>query len=309
MKYVYTLSVYLTLLAFLTSCQNDVKSNLTLFSDQIPTETPLVFGQGIISTNNKEFAITFNPEMDELYFTRRKLEMDNEIYSMRLVNGKWSDPELAFFSTDTGWDFEPHINPTGNRLYFGSTRPLSDTVQSSGMHQWYSEKNENGWGEPIPLGEPFIDRFTMYVTSSKNGNLYFTSGEKGAKPEDGGIYFATNEVGQYKSVRRMGEEINFSGKWIAHSYIAPDESYIVYDGESTTGFGDCDLFISFNENGTWTESYNLGPEINTDQCEMCASVSPDEKYLFFHRGGEDEGDIYWVDFSLLKEQIRNRNGN
>lgn len=80
-----------------------------------------------------------------------------------------------------------------------------------------------------------------------------------------------------------------------------DESYIIYDGESTSGYGNCDLYISFNKNGTWTEPYNLGPEINTDQCEMTASVSPDGKYLFFHRGGEDNGDIYWIDFRPTKK--------
>ncbi len=123
--------------------------NLTVFSDQNPTDTPLVFGKGIISTENKEFAITFSPEMDELYFTRRKPEEKNKIYTLKFIDEKWSEPELTFFPTDKGWDFEPHINPKGDRLYFGSTRPLTDDIQSSGMHQWYSEKNENGWGEPL----------------------------------------------------------------------------------------------------------------------------------------------------------------
>ncbi len=306
MKFVITLAVSTLLMI---SCQHSEQSNLTLLSDQIPTDTPLVFGPGIISTDNKEFAITFHPEMDELHFTRRKPEEDNEIYTMKLVEGKWSEPELAFFSPDRGWDFEPHISPTGDRLYFGSTRPLNDTIEASGMHQWYSEKNESGWGEPVPLEKPFVDRFTMYITSSENGNLYFTSKEKEAEAGDGGIYSAANEAGEYNSIKRMGDEINATGKWIAHPYIAPDESYLIYDGESTSGFGDCDLFISFNKNGTWSESYNLGPEINTDQCEMCASVSPDGKYLFFHRGEGDSGDIYWVDFLLLKERIEDINSN
>ncbi len=309
MEFIKTLVISFFLLVSFVACQNIENSNLTLFSDQIPTDTPLVFGQGIISTENKEFAITFSPEMDELYFTRRKPEEKNKIYNMKFVDGKWSEPELTFFSIDKGWDFEPHINPKGDRLYFGSTRPLNDTIKSSGMHQWYSEKNDNGWGEPIPLKKPFVARFTMYITSSENGNLYFTSNEQEAKPEDGGIYSAINEAGQYRIVRRMGKEINFSGKWIAHSFIAPDESYIIYDGESTSGFGGCDLYISFNKNGAWTESYNLGAEINTDQCEMCPSVSPDGKYLFFHRGRKDNGDIYWVDFGPIKERIEHINSN
>lgn len=311
MKFVKTVSILTSLLIFLSSCKEEGKSNLTLLSEQIPTDTALVFGEGIISTDAFEFAITFSPKMDEMFFTRRKPEANNEIYIMKLIDGTWSDPELAFFTPGKGWDFEPHINPKGDLLYFGSTRPLNDTIKL-GLHQWYSEKNVSGWSKPVPLEEPFVNRFVMYLTSSENDNLYFTSEEEGAKREDGGIYSSMQEEGQYSDVKRMGKEINLPDlKWKAHPYISPDESYIIYDGESDSGFGENDLFISFNKKGAWTKAYNLGPEINTDQTEMCASVSPDGKYLFFHRGtyveGEEEtGNIYWIDFMRLKERIENK---
>ena len=306
MQYLRNLS-YLTILVTLhIACQEVKKSNLTLLSEQIPTDTPLVFAPGIISTEDKEFAITFNPEMNELFFTRRKPEEDNEIYTMKLVNGAWSKPELAFFTASKGWDFEPHINPKGDLLYFGSTRPLSDSAEATGMHQWYSKKTIDGWSEPKPLNRPFIDRFIMYITSSQNGNLYFTSRDPGAKPGSGGIYYAIFAGGEYGGVTRMGKEINFpQGEWIAHSYIAPDESYMIFDAQGTSGYGDCDLYLSFNNDGSWTAPDNLGPKINTDQCEMCASVSPDGKYLFFQRGVSDTGNIYWVDFTLIKDQFTN----
>ena len=74
-----------------------------------------------------------------------------------------------------------------------------------------------------------------------------------------------NRAGQYRSVGRMGKEINFSGKWIENLFISPDESYIIYDGESTYHFGDCDLFVSFTINGTWTASNNPGAQGHQDQ--------------------------------------------
>jgi len=306
MKQIKILSILTLLFISTISCQNSEKSNITLLSNQIPVDTPLVFGPGIISTDDAmDFAITFNPEMDEMYFTRRKPEEQNKVYAMKLIDGKWTAPEVAFFSANKGWDFEPHITPKGDILYFGSTRPLNDTIESSGMHQWYLKKNENGWSQPIPLEKPFVDRFVMYITSSENNTLYFTSSENG----QGGIYSSMREEGQDVSINKMGKEVN-TGVDIAHSYIAPDESYMIFDGERSSGFGECDLYISFKENGVWTESYNLGPKINTEQCEMTASVSPDGKYLFFHRGGEDIGNIYWVDFiKIKKELIENINSN
>ena len=148
MKYIITLHSLTFLFIFITSCQDNKKSNLTLLSDQIPTDTPLIFGQGIISTDNHiEGSITFNPDMNELFFQRRKPEDSHNIYTMKLIDGKWSNPELAFFSTNKEYlDLHPRFSPNGDRLYFGSTRPLNDSIISSGLHQWYIEKDENGWG-------------------------------------------------------------------------------------------------------------------------------------------------------------------
>jgi Tol biopolymer transport system component len=274
---------------------------------EIPTDTPLVFGEGVIATDSYEFAITFSPVMDELFFTRRNPAEDNKIYTMQLMDGKWSSPKPAFFTATEGWDFEPHINPKGDKLYFGSTRPLNDTLKPSGLYQWYSKRQAKGWSTPIPLEKPFVDKSViMYLTSSEKGNLYFTTGEKGDKPEDWVIYRSISQDDQYKSIERLGKEINATGKWIAHSYIAPNESYMIYDFKSDLGFGESDLYISFNNNGKWTKPYNLGPKVNTDQTEMAASVSPDGKYLFFHRGNENEGNIYWVAFEPIKEEIEKR---
>jgi Tol biopolymer transport system component len=276
-----------------------------LLDENIPTDIPLIFGKGIISTDNYEFAITFSPEMDELFFTRRNPGEDNKIYTMKLVDGQWSNPKPAFFSATEGWDFEPHISPNGEKLYFGSTRPLPEASKSSGFHQWYSIKTQKGWSKPTPLESPFMDKsIIMYLTSSKKENLYFTTGEKGDKHEDWVIYNSKKEEGQYKNIDRMDSEINGTGKWVAHSYIAPDESYMIYDFKSDSGYGESDLYISFNQNGKWTKPHNLGPKINTDQTEMAASVSPDGKYLFFHRGNENEGNIYWVAFEPIKEEIQ-----
>lgn len=313
MKPVNSLFILMILIGLMTSCQDHKKSTLTLLSNQIPTDIPLVFGAGIISTDDFEFAITFSPKMDEIFFTRRKEGEKNNIYAMKFTDGEWSRPEIAFFSSNDLWDFEPHINPKGDMLYFGTNKQLSDTVKSSGIHEWYVEKKEGSWSEPMPLPQPFVeDRFVMYVTSSNNGNLYFNSMEEGAKRgSELSIYHSLKEDGEYTSFKKMGKAIN-TGSMVAHPYIAPDESYMIFDAEKSSGFGDCDLYISFQEKGVWSEAYNLGAKINTAMCEMTPSVSPDGKYLFFHQGEkktrEDEstywlGNIYWVDFVQLKKEV------
>lgn len=320
MKYIKLSSIFLTLLLtlILESCSENNKSNLTLLDNQIPTDEPLVFAPGIISIDDHvSSSITFSPDMDELFFNRRKSGESHNIYTMKLIDGEWSKPKPALFSTNKEYlDFHSRFNPKGDRLYFGSTRPINDTIKTSnnprGLHQWYIEKDGNdSWSEPILMQKPFLDIFIMCTTPSKNDNLYFTSG-KGPGAEDEGIYYAINQNGKYISIERMGDVINANGKWIAHPYIAPDESYILYDSEKISEPDNGDIFISFNIDGTWTESYTLGSKVNTKLSESTATVSPDGKYLFFSRGEEKTSDdvstyweskTYWVDFIKLKKEI------
>ncbi|MEM9078833.1 MAG: hypothetical protein AAGC43_17465 [Bacteroidota bacterium] len=317
-KFIKTLTGSTLLLIFCVACQNTEKSNLALLSSQIPTDIPLVFAPDIISIDNHvSTSITFSPDMTELFYNRRKPDESHNLYTMKLIDGKWSTPQPASFSTNKEYlDFHSRFTPKGNRLYFGSTRPTNGTLTTSNtprrLHQWYVEKNENGdWSEPILMGQPFADIYIMGAAPSENGNLYFTSGEKPGA-EDEGIYYAINQNGQYPSIERMGDVINTNGKWIAHPYIAPDESYLIYDSEKAMEPDNGDLFISFNHNGIWSESYSLGPKINTKMSEGTATVSPDGKYLFFSRGEEkvrENGSTYWVaktywvDFIKLKKEI------
>jgi len=49
------------------------------------------------------------------------------------------------------------------------------------------------------------------------------------------------------------------------AFIAPDESYLIWDSERDDGYGDSDLYISFRqEDNSWGEAINLGDKVNTD---------------------------------------------
>lgn len=289
------------------------------FGQKPPGLTPEEFAPGIISLDHHtEASVTFSPDMSELFFARRKSGESHNIYTTKWTKGQWSKPKLAPFSTNKEYlDFHPRFSPNGDRLYFGSTRPLGDpsdstvleqwrSEKSRKLHLWYVEKFQGDWGQPIPLIEkPFQGRFIMCATPSKNGNLYFTSKEPDDKLADGGIYVTKKEGGKYDRFEKLGESINGHGKWIAHPFIAPDESYMLYDAERSTGEDNGDLYVSFNINGTWSDSFSLGPDINTELGQGAATVSPDGKYLFFRstRKGEETSTLLWVSTAVI-ERLR-----
>ncbi|MCK5148634.1 hypothetical protein KAR48_17905 [bacterium] len=77
----------------------------------------------------------------------------------------------------------------------------------------------------------------------------------------------------YTFPERLDEAVNQGGG--NHPYIAPDESYLLFDR------GD-DLVISFRDlDGNWMSPQNLGKQVNSEYMERRPFVTFDGQYLFF----------------------------
>ena len=249
-----------------------------------PGMEPEIFAPGVVSTEGFfEFSCTFSPDGREFYFTRRSGEDNrNAIFVCIRNEDGWSSPRIASFS-GTYADHEPCIPPGGGRLYWGSDRPLPDGNMAYKI--WVVERTRDGWSPPFPLGRPVNEDLLMYVSFTREGTLYAT-----------GIVRSRLMEGRYQRVERLGPPIN-DGFNNAHPFIAPDESYLVFDSNRPGNFGRSDLFISFHGGGEdWTVPRNLGQTINRGSWNSCPIVSPDGRYFFF----SVDGDIYWVDAGYLK---------
>ncbi len=260
-----------------------------------PGMEPELFAPGIISKEDRqEFAGTFSPDGMEFFFTRRSIVADQRVWHTSIKNGRWTEPQLAPFTYDC-FEFEPHISPDGKKVFFGSRRPKpGETDMNTTSDIWAAEKTETGWSEPYYLDESINSTSPMYVTTAANGTMYFTNNSKG------GIYRSKFVDGKYAEPEALPEEINYLS--CAHPYIAPDESYIIFDARQRTNIqAPPDFYISFHlENGSWTKAVNMGDKINSEFGEICASVSSDGKYMFFESAKAGSMNIYWVDAKIIE---------
>ncbi|WP_229954184.1 serine hydrolase [Parasphingorhabdus litoris] len=248
-----------------------------------PGSTPKVFAPGIVSTEHRDFSPFFSPDMKEFYFTRKNLGSDKwSLISYRSENNRWRESVIR----PRVW--RPNISPDGKTMHLG---------------KYYMERIGDGWSEIKSLG-PMFDREDLGIMrlSASASGTYILDDYKG----DNVIRISTLKDGKREEPRPLGKEIN-TGKLNAHPFIAPNESYIIWDGERDGGFGGIDLWISFKQqDGSWGEAINMGPEINTAGREASAYVTPDGKYLFFNRTiRPKEGDIYWVDAQVI-ENLRHK---
>jgi outer membrane protein OmpA-like peptidoglycan-associated protein len=78
--------------------------------------------------------------------------------------------------------------------------------------------------------------------------------------------------------------------------ISQDGSWLFFTGcYRPDGYGSCDIYMSYLTENGWSQPFNLGDKINTDQWESQPSISPDKRDLYFasrRPGGYGGSDIY-----------------
>ena len=283
----------LTLTLTITACNNNTKNTTTIaqpyLGQQPPGLTPIPFAPGLVSTDIYEYDGAFSKDMKEFYFIRRGEEHKKSAfyqYKYNASNQKWEKSEIA-----SPWIGRPVISPDGKTMHLGDQ---------------YLKRTESGWSELQKLEPPTVSNDSMFImrlSSSTNGTYYFDTYK--ANDATFPIRYSRLINGKHEEPKALPKAIN-TGSFLSHPFIAPDESYLLFDAKREEGNGSSDIYISFKQpDGTWGNAINLGDKINTKAWEASASVTPDGKYLFFSRNmGSDNYenvDIFWVDAQVIEE--------
>jgi hypothetical protein len=192
--------------------------------------------------------------------------------------------------------YEPHVSPDGERLFFKAVRPWPESWGRTPPLKyrrdvgkiWYVERTAQGWSEPRPI-DRVANQDLVGISATREGTLYSS-----------GIVKVAFESGRYRAPEWLGPPLNVmrpGGEHVGHPFIAPDESYIIFEKDIPGGRGWA-LHISFRrDDGGWTEPVNLAERMNFDRHQALPMVTPDGKYLFFTSGK----DIYWVAATFIED--------
>jgi len=218
-----------------------------------------------------------------------------EFYYTTRVNDSKKPTVIGFRQIDNIWQQYTQFQRNGEITF-------SPDGKRRHMAEGYKDRIGDGWSERKSLGPMFNrkDWGIMRLSASANGTYVFDDYKSNDE-----IRISTIKNGQRQAPIKMSEVVN-TGKWTAHPFIAPDESYLIWDSEREGGFGGSDLYISFKQHdGSWGAAINMGAQINSDNWDAYASVTPDGKYILFNRGVDMKSDptnvdIYWVNAQIIE---------
>ena len=270
-----------------------------------PGLAPVLFAEGIVSTDDNDVSCAFTPDGGELYFGRFEPGRGYKLLVMKSTSRGWTEPRPAPFSSGYS-EIDLFITGDGSRGFFISKRPAERGAVRSPVYQvWVADRRGDRWGAPHRLGPPVnSESRELFPTLAEDGTIVFGSNRSGGH---GGcdIYSASPDGSEFKNAVNLGSAVN-SARDETDALIAPDGSYLVFTAVGRDdGYGSGDLYVSFGDPaGGWLPAVNMGEAINTPSSEFCPTLSPDGRYFLFtsRRAGSD--DIYWVDASVI-QSLRN----
>ncbi len=270
----------LTFLILLNACKtekskvlkNDSSSKEKLyFGYKPPGLIPEVFIPKKNASENWKLGTTDSLDMKEFYFTYTG-------------NNHFFNPVVIVYRQEESYY---RVNK-----YTFDARSANNNILYSGHN--YIERTDSGWSKIKTLG-PMFDREDwgiMVLSVSSSGTIVFDDYKNGDV-----IRISRIKNGIREEPKLLGKEIN-SGKWTAHPFIAPDESFLIWGSEREDGYGMSDNYISFKQqDGSWGPAINMGDKINSELVENGAKLTPDGKYLLFSRSQEktkEDGSTYWI---------------
>lgn len=246
-----------------------------------PLLQPVLFGEGVISTEQFEGHAELTPDGREVYYTiyNRGFSFDTIVVS-RFQSGRWTTPEVAPFSgrwNDVGLG----LSPDGRRLFFSSSRPREQDPSRTDLDLWVVERTGTGWSEPRNLGPGVnspADDYTPSVTA--DGTLYFCSTRPGGH---GGydIYLARPlPEGGWAAPENLGPPVNTDvPEW--NVWVSPDQRLLLFMSAGRPGgVGGDDVWASWRRGDAWAPPANV-KAVNTPDNDYTPKLTPDGRYLLY----------------------------
>lgn len=261
--------------------------------------------EGLVNTDqHSEYLPNISLDGDEMIFTRRINNTEEEIYISKRKDGTWGVPvDLENINTRYN-EGSASFSEDKSRIYF--TR-CDDKVTGYGSCDIYFSQMENGkWQIPKNMNEPIntaANETSAFVFNNGN-SIIFSSNKKGGFGGQDLYYSERKQNRKWTIPVNLGDNINTSGHEES-PFIHKDNKTLFFRSNGHIGMGGFDLYkaVFDHKKKSWGEVVNMGYPINTEGSEGAFFVERNGITSYYASDHEHLGkkhlDIYTFDLPLF----------
>ncbi len=185
---------------------------------------------------------------------------------------------------------DPVISPDGLTMFFTiGNHPQNVGGKKDPGDIWFSRLAGGQWSAPIHAGAVLNNSaYNAVAGISGGGDQLILHGHYDASGEPArsqGISVSRNDGNGWSQPVNIQIPYYLNRSGLLSGTMSADGTIFIFSADTYGTRGVEDLYVSFNENGKWSEPRNLGPTINTQFQEFSPSLSPDNKTLYFSSNG------------------------
>lgn len=213
------------------------------------------------------------------------------ITNLSAINSNASDFAPVLYKNNQLIITSARNEASGTKLYGWTGEKHTDIFSSS-------KKNNFLFDTPIAFGDSINTSFNegtpTFTADFKE--MYFTAcGTEQAKNDYCQIYHTRQTAEGKWSLPELFELFDADTINVGQPYITPNAAQLYFSSDAPEGYGDKDIYVvNKQDDGTWSEPKNLGPEINTEGYDGFPYLAPNGKFYFASNGHLGLGglDIY-----------------
>jgi outer membrane protein OmpA-like peptidoglycan-associated protein len=251
-----------------------------------------------INFKSKQYFPVLTADNETLIFTARSDDGDENLYTSKLIEGKWSEPKsISSKINSPNNEGTASISADGHTLVFTSC----DGKDSFGSCDLYiSKKVGEEWNTPENLGENVNSPFWDAQPSLSNDGrvLYFSSERvKGYGRKD----LWMSELGEnnvWTKATNLGNTINTMSDEIS-PFIHANGHTLFFASDGLVGMGKLDLYMAEQKAGVFSKPENLGFPINTYEDQVALFITSDGKKGYY--SSDTKSSVKLFQFDIPKE--------
>lgn len=188
----------------------------------------------------------------------------------------------------------PLISASGKRLYYSRFGHPSNTGGAQDTDIWYNQYNDStqSWSEAINIGAPLNNKGPNFVCevgwtddTLMVANRYYKKGKMKAGVSisswNGKSWSMPSPI-EVKNDYNLAENVGYD--------LSSFRNVLIIAEEKVDSNGKTDLYVSFRDHSksrTTTESFNLGPVVNSTGSERSPFLTDDTKTIYFASDGHN----------------------